>query len=178
MTALAGTPVIETERLILRAPQSGDWPHWESAALAGDGRFDHIGGPFDGLTAWRALCHLTGHWVHRGFGMFIWRAKGDDTPLGMTGPWAPESWPEPEIGWTVWSAGAEGKGLAHEAAVAARAFAYQSLGWTTAVSYIAPGNTRSIRLAERLGCVLDRDAPGLPLKETQVWRHPGPEALA
>ncbi|MDZ7906879.1 MAG: hypothetical protein U5N10_00645 [Gemmobacter sp.] len=54
---------------------------------------------------------MTGHWVHRGYGMFIWHLKGDDTPLGMTGPWFPETWPEQEIGWTVWNPAAEGKGL-------------------------------------------------------------------
>ena len=38
-----------------------------------------------------------------------------------------------------------------ETALAARAFAYETLGWTTAISLIAPDNGPSKRLAERLG---------------------------
>jgi RimJ/RimL family protein N-acetyltransferase len=124
------------------------------------------------------MCHLTGHWVHRGFGMFIFHAKGDPTPLGMTGPWFPEGWPEHELGWSVWNSAAEGKGFAFEAARAARDYAWRALGWTCAVSYIDPANDRSIALARRMGAVLDRDATAPGDGEALVYRHPAPEALA
>lgn len=173
MIHLANTPVLETDRLILRAPQQGDYEPW--ADLATSDRAIHIGGPLTRPLAWRAMGHLTGHWVHRGFGMFIFCAKGDGTPLGMTGPWFPEGWPEPELGWSVWNAAAEGKGFAFEAATAARAYAYATLGWHTAVSYIHPDNARSIALATRLGAMRDTDV-ATPFGDDPclVYRHPAP----
>jgi RimJ/RimL family protein N-acetyltransferase len=44
-----------------------------------------------------------------------------------------------------------GRGYAFEAATAALRFAFDTLGWSRAISLIAPLNLRSIRLAERLG---------------------------
>jgi RimJ/RimL family protein N-acetyltransferase len=170
---LANTPVITTDRLILRAPQKGDQDAWFDYAKSDRSRF--TGGPLDDLQAWRALCHLTGHWVHRGFGMFVFHQKGDDTPLGMTGPWFPETWPEREIGWTIWNHAAEGKGFAFEAAQAARAFAFSALGWSTAVSYIHPDNARSIALAIRLGATLDPQATPMGADPCLVYRHPDAE---
>ena len=84
----------------------------------------------------------------------------------------------PEIGWTIWSTEAEGKGIAAEAARAAIDFAFRDLGWPTAVSYIAPGNERSIALAKRLGAVQDTTAPRPGDGSALVFRHPKPEALA
>jgi RimJ/RimL family protein N-acetyltransferase len=113
--------------------------------------------------------------VHRGFGMFIFHAKGDATPLGMVGPWSPEGWPEHEIAWSIWAPAAEGKGLAFEAATAARAYAWNALGWNSAVSYIDPDNARSIRLAERMGAVPDGNP--VPEGESLTYLHPAPEAF-
>ena len=101
----------------------------------------------------------------------------DDTALGLVGPWTPPDWPEAEIGWMILSDAAEGTGIATEAAKAAVAHAYDSLGWDTVVSYIAPDNTRSIRLAEKLGAVLDPQAAG-PKPDTLVYRHPIPKGQA
>ena len=176
MIALAGTPVIETERLVLRAPAAGDFEPW--AAFATSERARHVGGPLTRALAWRAMGHLTGHWVHRGFGMFIFCRKTDGRALGMAGPWFPEGWPEREIGWSVWDAEAEGKGLAHEAARAARDHAFAVLGWETAVSYIDPANDRSIALARRLGAVADPDAVGPGDDPVLVFRHPKTEVRA
>ncbi len=168
---LAHTPVITTERLVLRAPAAGDWPHFNAMLASDRAAFIRTAG-YDLAQTWRSFGHLIGHWVLRGFGMFVWQARGDDTPLGMTGPWFPETWPEQEIGWSVWNPAAEGKGMAFEAARAARAFAYDTLGWTTAVSYVHPDNLRSRRLAERLGATPDAQAQ--PMGECIVYRHPAP----
>lgn len=174
MIELADTPVLTTDRLILRAPQARDWPHWHAFALSD--RAAHIGGPYTDATAWRAFGHVIGMWVLRGFGSFAITAKGDDTAIGMCGPWQPYDWPEREIGWTIWSPQAEGRGIAHEAALAARAFAFTTLGWDTAVSYIDPDNDRSIALAERLGAVRDPHAAHPGERPCHVYRHPAPEA--
>jgi len=54
-----------------------------------------------------------------------------------------------------------GRGYAHEAAVAAIDYAIDLLGWTDIAHHIDPANTRSIRLAERLGAV-NRGPTSLP----------------
>ncbi|MDJ1015405.1 MAG: GNAT family N-acetyltransferase [Paracoccaceae bacterium] len=172
---LADTPVIETERLTLRAPRMGDYPAWEAFFASDRARF--IGGPGETRTAWRGFAHVVGMWALKGCGSFVFTRKRDDTPLGMAGPWVPEDWPEREIGWTVWDADAEGKGYAFEAAAAARDHAFRDLGWSTAVSYITAGNDRSVALAERLGARLDAsaEAPGDDSEQVLVYRHPAPE---
>ncbi len=83
--------------------------------------------------------------------------------------------PETELGWMVLASG-EGKGIAAEAASAVRDWAFQTLGLATLVSYIHRDNTRSIRLAERLGARYDPDAPPCPYSNHIVYRHPEPEA--
>jgi len=173
---LANTPILETDRLILRAPKGADWPLWSNFAQSQ--RAQYIGGPFTPRTAWRAFGHVIGHWAMRGYGLFVFTLKDSDTPLGTVGPWHPADWPETELGWTVWSTAHEGKSLVYEAALATRDFAYSTLGWTTAVSYIDAPNTRSIALAERLGATLDATAtvPAVDnAKEVLVYRHPAPE---
>lgn len=175
MIQLSPTPVLTTERLILRAPVAADWPHW--LEFQKSDRAEYVGGGPDVKqpAIWRAFGHVIGHWVMRGFGMFVFTLKDDNTALGMTGPWFPEGWPEREIGWSVWTPAAEGKGYVREAAMAARAYAYETLGWETVVSYIDPENIRSIALAERLGAVRD-DSAAIPDsdKPCLVYRHPNP----
>lgn len=172
---LSDIPVLTTQRLRLRAPVAGDWPFWRDFAATERARFIRPA-EFDDGKSWRAFGHVIGHWVLRGWGSFVFTRQDDDIPLGMTGPWYPEGWPEREIGWTVWSADAEGKGYAHEAALAARAYAFDKLGWDTAVSYIDPRNARSIALAERLGATLDTGAiaPASDEIACLVYRHPSP----
>ncbi|QEW22260.1 hypothetical protein LA6_004478 [Marinibacterium anthonyi] len=176
---LADTPVLETRRLILRAPQSSDVE--PAIAFLATERSQYMGGPYTRHQAWRTMGHFIGHWVMQGYGLFVFCDKATGQPLGATGPFFPESWVEPEFGWSCWAPEAEGKGLVLEAAQAARQWAYDTLGWTTAVSYIDPANARSIALAERLGARHDPQA-GVPdldgWDSTLVFRHPGPEALA
>ena len=167
---------IDTPRLTLRLPRMADFPTWEAFAMSK--RAEHIGGPHTHSTAWRAFAHVAGQWALRGYGSFVFCEKGSDTPLGLTGPWHPADWPEREIGWTVWTPEAEGKGYAFEAALAARDYAYGTLGWDTAVSYIAPANARSIALAERMGCTLDKNAAMPDGDPCLVYRHPAPEILS
>jgi len=175
---LAAAPVIETQRLTLRPPRMADYPAFRAFFTSDRARF--IGGPGDEYRAWRGFAHVAGMWALKGVGSFIFSRHCEETPIGMSGPWVPEDWPEREIGWTVWDPEAEGKGYAAEAATAARAYAYGTLGWTTAVSYIDAGNARSIALAERLGCTPDPAAlaPEADGKSVLVYRHPAPEGRA
>ena len=67
----------------------------------------------------------------------------------------------------------------HEAGPLGRAAARKEIasavGLATFVSDVTPLNTRSIRLAERLGAWLDPDAPQSEDNPFLVYRHPGPE---
>lgn len=178
MAKLSGTPVLETERLILRAPDMRDWPAFADFMLSERSQF--VRRPeTDRRLAWRAFGHWIGHWVMRGFGQFVFTDRATGATLGATGNWFPEGWPEREIGWMVFTPEAEGKGYASEAARAVLSHSFGTLGWDTAVSYIAPANTPSIALAERLGARLDPDAQSpFPDQGLLVYRHPRPEGGA
>lgn len=177
---LADTPVLETERLTLRAPQAGDFAAIAPFITSDRARF--VGGGADkGIgVAWRILAIFAGHWQLRGTGVFIMADRMSGRPIGSVGPWYPGDWPEQELGWSVWSSADEGKGYAHEAILRLRRHVYADLGWSTAVSYIDARNTRSLALAQRLGCARDMDAPRPnPDEPIEVWRHPAPaEVLA
>ena len=82
---------------------------------------------------------------------------------------------ELEIGYHVLPS-AWGKGYATEAALATRAYAYDTLGWTTAISLILDGNDRSAALAARLGCVREGGFTHAQFGATSIWRHPAPDA--
>jgi RimJ/RimL family protein N-acetyltransferase len=172
---LADTPVLETERLILRGPKPTDLDLWAAFAVSDRAKF--IGGPLEPKMAFRAWCTVLGHWAIRGFGMFVLEPKDGSAPIGHVGNWEPMGWPEREIGWTLWDASAEGKGYAYEAARAVVDYTFGTLGWNTAVSYIDDGNHRSVALARRLGAVLDDTAetPDRDEPPILVYRH-RPEA--
>lgn len=177
---LSHTPVLETERLILRAPQASDFDALRPFITSDRARFVGGGADKDIGHAWRVLAIFAGHWHLRGFGNFVAEHRAEGRPIGSVGPWFPGDWPEQELGWTIWDAADEGRGYAHEAVVAIRRHAYADLSWSTAVSYIDPRNDRSRALAQRLGCALDPAAPR-PLRDPvlEVWRHPAPaEVLA
>lgn len=172
--ALTGTPVLETARMTLRAPQGGDWPFWRDFVTSDRAR--HIGGPMlVAGQAWRAFGHVIGHWAMRGFGMFVMVDRADGRRLGLTGPWFPDGWAEREIGWNLWLPEAEGKGFAQEGARATLDHAFNHLNWDTAVSYISAQNAASIRLAERLGARPDPTARQPDIAGAQdivIYRHP------
>lgn len=171
--ARGGAAMLRTDRLTLRLPGAQDFDGF--AAFFASDRATFVGGPVTRDQAWRVLGTVIGHWTLRGWGSFAVVPRGQDAAIGLTGPWFPEGWPEPELGWMLWDERLEGSGLMREAALAARAHAYRDLGWTTAVSYIAPDNARSIALAERMGAWPDPDAPRHDGDAHVVYRHPGPE---
>jgi RimJ/RimL family protein N-acetyltransferase len=164
-------PTLQTERLTLRAPGPQDFEPF--AAFYASERASMVGGPEDRMSSWRRFAAVIGHWHLRGYG--FWTVEEAGTVRGLVGLWYPEGWPEPEIGWMLFD-GAEGRGVAHEAALAARAHAYGALGWTTAISTIRPENARSIALAGRMGAVRDGDFDHPKVGTVGIWRHPGPDA--
>lgn len=167
-------PTVETARLILRAPGSGDVA--PLTAFYGSDRSRFVGGPKSPRDAWRQLATEIGHWTLCGFGRWIVEEKATGAAAGLIGLWCPEGWPEPEIGWDLFD-GHEGKGYATEAARAARAYAYGTLGWKTAISIVHPENAASARVAGRLGAVEDGRMEMPPFGTVLIYRHPAPEAL-
>ena len=126
--------------------------------------------------SWRNFAGVIGHSALRGFGPFV--AELDGRPIGLFGPWHPGGQVEAEIKWVLWDADCEGQGFAHEAALATRSYACATLGWTTAASFITPGNTRSQALATKLGATPERDWHTPRGTLVTIWRHPAPEGLA
>ncbi len=176
---LADTPVLETDRLTLRAFNPSDID--AGVAFLMSERTKYMGGPYTAADAWDHSAGLIGHWALRGYGLFAVCLKGTDTAIGDAGVHKPGGYYENEIGWGIWDPALEGKGLVHEAALAVRRYAYDTLKLKTVVSYIDPDNARSIALAKRLGCTLDPDAKLPDLEDwegTLTFRHPAPEALA
>ena len=174
MNSAARIPVIETERLVLRAPRREDFEPF--AAIFADARSRHMGGPVDRVGAWTMFAMGVAQWALSGFGVWSVADRATGAYCGDVGLMHPAHYPEVELGWTL-VAEAEGRGIAFEAASAARDWAYGTLGLRTLVSYIDPDNARSIRLAERLGAVRD-DTADRPEPGDHVYRHPGPEGTA
>jgi len=171
---MSGIPVINTERLTLRAPRLEDFEPY--AAYFASDRAKLERGRRDRAGAWKEFSAVAGQWLLRGYGGFSIEDRASGGYLGEVGVFHEEHYPEPELGWMVVTA-AEGRGIAYEAALAARRWAYRTLGLKTLVSYIDADNARSIRLAERLGASRDDEAPHPEDEPCLVYRHPGPEAL-
>jgi RimJ/RimL family protein N-acetyltransferase len=167
-------PVIPTARLILRPHRMSDWEpmasFFESEAAA------YVGGPYPRRRSWYGFAADVGSWPLLGFGCWAVDETATGAFVGQVGLNKPDHFPEREIGWIVFPE-FQRRGFATEAALAARAFAYGTLGWTTAVSYIDRRNVASIATARRLGCVEDPDAARFDESDA-VWRHPAPEASA
>ncbi|MCI2400689.1 GNAT family N-acetyltransferase [Aliiroseovarius subalbicans] len=168
-------PTLETERLILRAPREADFDAEVAFFASEASRF--VGGPQPAHRTWRTMATVIGHWALRGFGFWALEDKATRTYQGRVGLWFPHGWYEREIGWSLMDH-ATGRGFATEAALAARAHAYETLGWDTAISQIDPENTASKAVAQRLGahfeCMYDDPEYG-PI---EIWRHLSPAEVA
>ena len=162
-------PTLETERLRLRPWRGEDLDAF--AAFTADPELTRfVGGVFTREDTWRRIAMLVGHWTLRGFGNWVIEEKASGAFAGYSGLWQPEGWPEPEIMWGL-TREVQGRGYATEAAGRARAYAYEELGWRTAISLIAPENQPSQRVAERLGAKPDGRFE-LRGAVADVWRHP------
>ena len=164
---MAAGPVIETPRLILRPPRAEDLEPWV-AFHADETVMRFLGGVQGREMTWRAVCTMAGAWPIRGFSMFSVIEKDSGQWIGRLGPWQPEGWPGTEVGWGLVRS-AWGKGYAEEGARAAIDYAVDILGWTEIIHTILPGNTGSIRLAEKLGSRLLRQAEMPPPMAGKIW---------
>jgi RimJ/RimL family protein N-acetyltransferase len=142
---------LETARLTLRPPTSEDRAAW-TAFLADERAARFIGGVQSPHGAWRSLAMTIGAWELDGFGMFSVVERASGRWIGRIGPWRPEGWPGPEIGWALAPA-YWGRGYATEAARASMNWARDRLGWSRVIHLIHPENAPSLALARRLGSV-------------------------
>lgn len=168
-------PTLETQNLRLRAPGPQDFEAY--LTFRASPRSVGVGGPYDRTTSFFDFSAIIGHWAMLGFGRWVVADPETDEALGIVGLMSPPDWPEPEIAWSVFE-GAEGRGIAFEAACAARAYAYDTLGWPTVISCTLPDNTRSIALAKRMGATYERDFEHDKIGTLNIWRHTGPEGTA
>ncbi|KIN65315.1 Acetyltransferase, GNAT family protein [Sulfitobacter noctilucae] len=161
-------PVLDTQRLTLRAPKASDLP--TLTAFYETERSHMVGGPRSASQSFTSLASRIGHWALLGYGLWHIDNRENGDFLGWVGVLNPPDWDEPELGWTLF-AHAEGKGYAFEAARAARAYAAQEFKLDGMISYIRADNTRSANLARRLGATYERDGEviGTPC---HIWRHP------
>jgi RimJ/RimL family protein N-acetyltransferase len=143
---------LETERLMLRPFREDDLDDF--AKMCADPevmRYISLdGNPFNRIQTWIAIAGMLGHWQLRGYGMWAVEERKAGHLMGRIGFMNPEGWPGFELQWMLgrpfW-----GQGFATEGAKAALEYAFLELRQNHVISMIHPKNTRSIRLAERLG---------------------------
>jgi RimJ/RimL family protein N-acetyltransferase len=159
----AQLPVLETARLRLRVPVLADFGAW--ADIFTTRTSVYMDGPYSRDEAFLDFGASVGLWLLRGYGPLVIEERTSGATLGFVQICFESGDLEPELGWFLLPA-AEGKGYAHEAALAFRGHAFGPLGMTRIVSYINPENTRSRRLAERLGATVVGMLDG-----SEVWVH-------
>ncbi len=152
--------IVETERLILRRPEAADLPFYAAYYTGSRARF--VGGPVDAAKAFEKFCAMIGHWAVRGFGRFVFLARGEARPLGHAGALRIGDGGPAELTWTIWDGRDERRGYASEAAAAARDHFFAATGERGMVALIARDNAASRRVAERIGGQLDEEAASPP----------------
>jgi RimJ/RimL family protein N-acetyltransferase len=150
-------PTLETARLILRPIQAQDFEAW-AAFMADEEVTRFLGGVQVRSVAWRGFLQVAGAWAMQGFSMFSVIEKASGRWVGRLGPWRPEGWPGPEVGWGL-AREAWGKGYAMEGAIASIDWAFDHLGWTEVIHSIEAPNVASQNVARRLGSTILRTEP-------------------
>jgi len=143
---------LQTERLTLRMLRDDDLDGYaelyadvEAARYIGGG-----GRALSRAEAWRNMAMVVGHWQLRGYGMWAAVETRSQAFVGRIGFINPEGWPGFELGWALVPR-YRGLGYATEGARAALEYAFRDLDRDHVISLIHPDNTRSLRVAERLG---------------------------
>ena len=152
------TPLLRTDRLILRKHSLADLDPlhamWMEPAV-----YRHITGhPATREEAWNRLLRYSGHWAMLGYGYWVLEEQATSKYVGEIGfadyhrGIDPPLDGRPEMGWALKTA-VHGKGYATEALVAITAWGDAHFAGKETSAMIAPENTASIRLAEKIGFV-------------------------
>jgi RimJ/RimL family protein N-acetyltransferase len=123
------------------------------------------------------LPRVEAHWDEHGFGLWavaLAEPGAHEVLIGFAGVAYPDFLPDvahrPELGWRL-AHDAWGRGLATEAAAAARDDAFARLGLESLISIIHPANERSRRVAEKLGMAFETLVHHPTLgRDIEVWR--------
>jgi RimJ/RimL family protein N-acetyltransferase len=148
---MTAVPELSTERLLMRGWREEDFEAW--TRVCSDAEVMRTLGEDGALSppeAWNNLMKLAGHWQLKGFGHWALEDRDTGALVGRAGLLRPPDWPDLEVGWMVERA-RWGEGLAGEAARAAVAWAEEELGARHIISLIREDNSRSQRVAEKLG---------------------------
>jgi RimJ/RimL family protein N-acetyltransferase len=153
---IAKIPVIETDRLRLRAHRLDDLDAciamWSDPIVT-----RHIGGkPSTPQQTWMRVLGYAGHWAHMGFGYWALEEKASGGYVGELGfadfkrDIAPSMRNVPELGWAL-ATNVHGRGYATEAVRAALAWGDARFVPSRTVCLIGEQNIASIRVAEKCG---------------------------
>jgi len=174
--------VLRTPRLVLRPWRDEDRAPF-AAMNADPAVMEHFPSLLGRDESDAMAARIQGHFGAHGWGLFAVEAP----ELGFVGfvglntlRWTPPfamAGPPVEVGWRLARA-AWGRGYAVEAARAALAFGFETLGLPEIVAFTVPGNVRSRRVMDRLGMVHDAagdfDHPlipdGSPLRRHVLYR--------
>ena len=169
-------PTLETERLILRAPEAGDFPVYR-AFYADPEASAFYNGPLPEGAAWRKLAADLGHWMLKGHGMWSVIERTTGAMVGGCGLVAPEGWPRAELTWWIIPQ-ARRKGYALEASRAAVRFGYETLGWKRVETHMDDDNAAARLLTGKLGgTLIDRiDFPDGKARNIYAFPRPAGEA--
>ena len=161
-------PTIETRRLTLRSFDEPDRDPF--AAMNADAEvMRHFPDKLDRATSDALVDRILEGWEARDLGLWAVQRGEDGAFLGFAGLAVPtfeaHFTPAVEVGWRL-ARGAWGHGYATEAARAAVAYGFETMGLVEIVSFTTVDNVRSRRVMERLGMTRDPaddfDHPGLP----------------
>lgn len=151
-----GIPVLETDRLRLRAPAASDLE--ASTAMWSNGQvIRHIGGkPFTREEVWSRILRGLGLWSMLGYGYWAVEDKASGRFVGDVGfadfhrDFEPSIEGIPEMGWVLdpWC---HGRGYASEAVAAAIAWGEATLDAREFACIIDPDNAPSINVALKAG---------------------------
>jgi RimJ/RimL family protein N-acetyltransferase len=171
-----GIPLIKTDRLILREHTLQDfealYAMWTEPAV-----YRHITGrPSTREEAQSKLLRYSGHWALLGYGYWVveeWATGNFVGEMSFADDHRDIDPPldgRPELGWVL-KTSAHGKGYATEALRAIAAWGDAHFAGKETAAMIAPKNTASIRVAEKIGFVrkLETTYKGAP---TLVFYRP------
>jgi len=164
-------PVLETERLLLRAPRLADFP--DHAAMWSHPRTtrDFDGYAYDEEMCWLRFQRALGQWHMFGWGPWSLQEKDGGRYVGSVGffhgkraiqiPYRDA----PEAGWVL-VPDRHGRGLAREALTAAFAWADANIEEPQSWCMINPANLASRKVAEHFGFhrALDAQYKGKPVE--------------
>ncbi|MEL6868116.1 MAG: GNAT family N-acetyltransferase, partial [Bacteroidota bacterium] len=160
---------LETDRLIFRQWQKADYPILANF-FSDEENARYVGGVKTPEAAWRLMATYIGHYELNGFSYLATTEKASGKLIGTIGLWNSSPWPEPELGYWLLPE-SQGKGFGVEAGLAVKAYALDTMGLDSLVSYIDPANAPSKKLALRIGAQLDATIDLLDFGRHEVYRY-------